>query len=335
MTTKQPPIHIFNNFQNRFGGSENEALELYRDLSKAYDVTLWGTSSRIDATLQQQHGITLINPLRAKAPKGGIYIFVGAHWCGKWWAYLLPKPQRLIYFYNTFHPKHSQLIQKRRPLLNWPAPELIFISRFQRDALNLCGKIHPSPIDINKFTPGTEKPDSGPVTIGRMSRDIDQKHNLADIEVYKSLLQGGHQVKLQGASCLEPALAETGATLYQEGELDALNFLQALDIFYYRSGEHTETFGRVIFEAMACGLPVVCHRHGGYAEWIQSGENGFLFDTTEQALAILRRLSEDPGLRNSVGKAARKTVESIYAQEAKDIRLASLLSPAKTPASNP
>jgi hypothetical protein len=42
--------------------------------------------------------------------------------------------------------------------------------------------------------------------------------------------------------------------------------------------------GRVVTEAMACGLPVVCHESGGYAEIIEHGRNGFLFDTQQEAL---------------------------------------------------
>ena len=101
-----------------------------------------------------------------------------------------------------------------------------------------------------------------------------------------------------------------------EGRLPAVDFLRSLDIFYYRSGEHVETFGRVVFEAMACALPVVCHVHGGYAEAIRDGENGFLFETTDQARAILLRLAADPALCRAVGAAARATVERMYAAAA-------------------
>jgi glycosyltransferase involved in cell wall biosynthesis len=92
--------------------------------------------------------------------------------------------------------------------------------------------------------------------------------------------------------------------------------LQGLDCFFYRTSEVIwETFGRVVFEAMACGLPVVCHRRGGYVANIDDGRNGFLFDTNEEALSIIRRLQHEPSLRIATGCAARATVEAMYSPE--------------------
>jgi glycosyltransferase involved in cell wall biosynthesis len=108
--------------------------------------------------------------------------------------------------------------------------------------------------------------------------------------------------------------------LLAEGAMPAVDFLRSLDVFYYRTGAHVETFGRVVLEAMACALPVVCHRRGGYAECIRHGENGFLFDSTDEARGIVRRLMADPSLRASVGARARETVESMYSSEAVERR---------------
>jgi len=92
--------------------------------------------------------------------------------------------------------------------------------------------------------------------------------------------------------------------------------LQGLDCFFYRTSEnYLEPSGRVITEAMACGLPIVCHKRGGYIEWIEDGHNGFLFDTQQEALKILLTLKEDPQLRERIGSAARQTAEELFSRD--------------------
>ncbi len=64
------------------------------------------------------------------------------------------------------------------------------------------------------------------------------------------------------------------------------------------------------------GLPVVAHREGGYRDWLQHGENGFLFDTEPEALACIEALRRDPALRARIGAAARRTATEIFSTRA-------------------
>jgi glycosyltransferase involved in cell wall biosynthesis len=52
-----------------------------------------------------------------------------------------------------------------------------------------------------------------------------------------------------------------------------------------------EPFGFSVVEAMACGTPVIARRRGSMAEIVRHGENGFLVDTVEQAVAVVPALS--------------------------------------------
>lgn len=79
---------------------------------------------------------------------------------------------------------------------------------------------------------------------------------------------------------------------------EAPAFLQGLDCCFYRPAEgSSEPMARVVLEAMACGLPVVCARWGGDCDIIQSGRNGFVFEDEREAFDILMRLKESPWLR--------------------------------------
>jgi glycosyltransferase involved in cell wall biosynthesis len=70
---------------------------------------------------------------------------------------------------------------------------------------------------------------------------------------------------------------------------------------------------------------VVCGRRGGYADYIVHGVNGFLFDTSEQAVALIHELRRDPSLCERIGRAARRTVEDLYGGSAWRNKLAFFL----------
>jgi glycosyltransferase involved in cell wall biosynthesis len=254
-------------------------------------------------------------------PLGGTYVFFGAHWRNKIWPYLVPSPKRLVYVFNTFHRKILHLTKKNPALLNWPNAEFVFISEFQKQLLVMDGVVHPSPINIDRFlskSVGHNKL----LVVGRLSRDTLDKHHEEDFQLYQELVHEGCEIRIQGGTCLKDKFTVNNQiNLFPAGCVPAEQFLSELDVFYYRTGEHVETFGRVVFEAMACGLPVVCHSHGGYADHIRHGENGFLFETTEQAHQILRELKADSELRARVGANARKTLERLYSKQALESRL--------------
>lgn len=313
-------IHIFNSFLNPYGGSELEALGLFELLRKTRKVRLWATSSRVSAALRDRFPIERVSLVRLALPDGGTFLFVGAHWRKGLWPYFSRKPTRLIYVYNNLHRKLTTLTSTSPR--GWPQVEYVFISNFQKQILNLEGVVHASPIDIREFVPVATRQPEARTVIGRLSRDIPQKFHAEDIPVFAELVRNGSAVRLQGATCVRDELAGTGVEVLPAGHHPAAEFLQGLDIFYYRTGSHLEVFGRVVFEAMACGLPVVCHSNGGYADWIRHGENGYLFDTSDEARRILAELVADAALRRRIGLNARKTVENMYSGPALAQRLA-------------
>jgi glycosyltransferase involved in cell wall biosynthesis len=145
--------------------------------------------------------------------------------------------------------------------------------------------------------------------------------------VYRALAGEGVSLRVMGGTCMRDRVHDLpGASFVPAGSRRTVDFLHKLDCFYYRTSDRwLEAFGRVVFEAMACGLPVVCGQRGGYADYIAHGVNGFLFDTTEQAIGLIRQLRSDPALRARVGDAARQTVEELYGGDAWRRKLAFFL----------
>jgi glycosyltransferase involved in cell wall biosynthesis len=117
---------------------------------------------------------------------------------------------------------------------------------------------------------------------------------------------------------LADRISDPRIAIHPAGTRGPVEFLQGLDCFVYRVGENLfEAWGRVIAEAMAVGLPVVAERRGGYTEFIQDGSTGFLFDTTEEAVQIVKRLKEDPALRREIGGNARQAITELLSPESR------------------
>ena len=201
--------------------------------------------------------------------------------------------------------------------------EVMYASELtKRKAGNHPGYVQASLIDLDRFVPAPKGEPSAPTsdafTVGRMSRADPLKHHPDDPALYRRLINHGCRVRIMGPSpSLKAELAGMeSVTLLPAYAQEAHLFLQGLDCFFYRTSEkYLEPSARVVTEAMACGLPVVCHKSGGYAEWIEDGRNGFLFETQQEALELLLGLKEDPALRERVGKAARRTAEELFSDE--------------------
>jgi hypothetical protein len=93
-------------------------------------------------------------------------------------------------------------------------------------------------------------------------------------------------------------------TGYLQGD-DLSHAYASADVFCFPSA--SETFGNVVLEAMASGLPVIAPRSGGPVDHVRHGENGFLFPTEDQRAFVTKvaRLVADPARARQMGESAR------------------------------
>lgn len=309
-------IHIINPFQVA-GGSERRCLDLHRLLHPKANVRLWATAEPIPE-LRDMVPIHRIDEKNGVSPRSGTFIFMGIYQpIGRW--YYSARPGRVILIYNT---RNVRELIKTWLKLSWCGLrriDLVYASQALKKATRLQGEVHSSPVNLSRFPlkSRSHRNPSSPFTVGRLSRDILEKHHPDDIPFYKRLAAHGIRIRIMGGMCLAPWLDNVpNIELLPAGAEDAAVFLNSLDCFYYRSSPgFYEAFGRVVIEAMAIGLPVVCGKPGGYEEFISHGETGFLFDSEHDAWEILQTVRNNPEKMEQMAIAARHYLDQLYVRE--------------------
>lgn len=81
---------------------------------------------------------------------------------------------------------------------------------------------------------------------------------------------------------------------------------------------HSELFGLVPVESMACGTPVICSSIGSLPELVEDGVNGFLVPPNDPAALRerMQRFADNPALADEMGHRAREVASERFTWEA-------------------
>jgi glycosyltransferase involved in cell wall biosynthesis len=174
-------------------------------------------------------------------------------------------------------------------------------------------------IDLGRFSPRWRDPelrarvgadDDTPVLL-MVSRLVKEK-DLADLVQAHRILRGRgsrHRLVLVGdgpmRAELERELPDAFFAGHQTGEALARWYASG-DVFVFPST--TETFGNVILEAQASGLPAVVVDRGGPPDLVEPGETGLVARANDPAdfAAKVEALAADPAARRRMGCRARE-----------------------------
>jgi glycosyltransferase involved in cell wall biosynthesis len=208
-----------------------------------------------------------------------------------------------------------------------------FYAGFVPDYLGIAPeKIHVVPLGINLQGYEMRRRDSSqPFTIGFFARIAPEKglHVLA--QAYKELRTKGliPEARLEAAGYMAPEhagyLSEIemdlkatglGGEFRYHGTVDReqkINFLRSLDVLSVPA-TYDEPKGIFLLEAMACGVPVVQPRRGGFTEVVEKTGGGLLVepDSVEALVEGIARIFREPELGEALGKSGFDKVREHY-----------------------
>lgn len=193
----------------------------------------------------------------------------------------------------------------------------------ERIAVIPCG------VDVSHYTPdGPAAPRDAPHRLLYVGRLVERKGignaitAMAGVPGAELIIAGGPD---PAELHLDPEVSRLRRLAGRHGVSDRVRFLGRVDRAalpaLYRSADVVvcvpwyEPFGLAAVEAMACGVPVVASAVGGLSDTVVDGVTGIHIPPRrpDLAAAAVRRLLDDPPLRQRLGAAGRARATAGYA----------------------
>lgn len=220
---------------------------------------------------------------------------------------------------------------ERRGLMTSPPPQVLAVSGLVRDELL---KVYPLPRDrVRVCHPGVDTAPFDAVPREAARRAVRTRHGWppdAVVALFVSMNFGLKRLDLVLQAMAAAGDAVAGLRLLVAGKGDARRFSDMAGslglgdrvVFagvrrdlpeYYRASDmcllpsRFDTFGLVVLEAMAAGIPVVITDRVGARDLVEDGVNGFVVpvDPPPKTLAVPLATLMDPGIRAAMGRVNR------------------------------
>ncbi len=175
-------------------------------------------------------------------------------------------------------------------------------------------------VDTSVFDPKFRDRPAGPFTIGYVGRLTTEKHVRWLARLEKNLLERGHrdfQILVVGQGAEESWLRANLQQAEFPGVLKGAELSRAyanMDVLAFPS--ETETFGLVVLEALASGVPAVVTSVGGPKYTVQHGKTGFVAENFEEFRDFVAALIVQPETLASMRMAARQYAQSASWEQA-------------------
>lgn len=201
-----------------------------------------------------------------------------------------------------------------------------YIAERAQDAGARHVEVVPTVVDLDRY-PLAEPGATGDVWVGWIGTPYTSKYLKALAPVLAEV-GGGEQVgfRLIGSGPLTWAGDRVELVPWsEETEVDSLRSLSIGIMPIPDNPFERGKSGLKLLQYMAVGLPVIASPVGVNRQIVEQGVNGFLCQTTDEWITAIRTLAANAELRQRMGQAGRRKVESLYSLQVSAPRVASLL----------
>jgi phosphatidylinositol alpha 1,6-mannosyltransferase len=184
----------------------------------------------------------------------------------------------------------------------------------------------PRGVDAEMFNPARRKVNDAVLRLGFVGRITPEKGVRLLAEIERELLRQGvgeFRIIIVGDGSEVQWLRENMTRAEFPGVLRGEDLARAyanMDLFVFPS--RTDTFGNVIQEAAASGVPSVVTNEGGPQHLVIPGVTGYVTSSDEEFVRKTVALIEDRGLLKKMGDAAREKVSGVSWDNAFDMTYA-------------
>lgn len=214
----------------------------------------------------------------------------------------------------------ARYINNRCSLILYPSKDIA--EKHKAIGIKAPDKIVELGIDIDKFCPPFSKEmakkklgiEEKKKVIGFVGRIAREKDILTLLDAFRKVRDDDTVLLVvgEGVKSLQDQLKREKNIICVGSQDNVVPYLQAMDVFVLPS--LTETSSLSTLEAMSCGICVICTPAGKVKEYINEGENGFIFPFRDVDLLTskLKYVLENDIKRKVIGRNARKTIEENF-----------------------
>lgn len=325
-----------------FGGTQRYAVQLLKHLDRElFDPQLWvmrGSSDMAEEALAAGAPVTWLSQSSWVGPRALFVLLwkllferptvlytmtVIPNIWGRSFGALVRIPLIVCSCQNTVADQHESLLSPFSARLICNAEEVRRVMIAKHDLPEHKVVVVPNAIDADFFQPAPELRDPRPtvVTIGRL---VEQKDHENLLEAFRTTLDRVPDARLLivGNGPLKESIEQSvrrhgleSSVELHPGTADVRPYLHRAWLFALSSG--WEGSPNVLFEAMACGVPIVSTSVGGVPELIEDGRSGKLVPAHD-ARALSAAMTDvllNGDLRESLGVAARTRILEHFTME--------------------